>query len=137
MSRKQDLERLELQMAKFSPMQERHRKIQQELLLERQGKLYAALHEYVSDAQLDACKKQEIADIVKAHLNGETHALDAVTEKEAARRAEFERELEKAAGRAAGPTKKKVVAKADSEPEPAGAALVQPSSGATKEADDE
>lgn len=102
MSRKQDLERLELQMAKFSPMQERRKRILAELKTERQAKLYAALHGYVSDAQLDNCTKEEIAGIVKAHLNGESHELDSVTEAEKVRRAEFEARLHEAAGRAAG-----------------------------------
>lgn len=101
-SRKQELERLELQMAKFSTMQARAEKIRKELQVERQGKLYAALKDFVSDAQLDSCSKAEILDIVKAHIAGQDHPLDSITEKEAQRQAQRSEELQKAAGRAAG-----------------------------------
>lgn len=113
MSRKQDLERIQLQMAKFAPMQERAKRIQKELLAERQAKLYAALSEFVSDAQLDSCKKAEIVEIVRAHMQGQSHPLDSVTEKEKARQAAFQQQLAEAAGRAAGGRKKSQTATAE------------------------
>lgn len=107
MSKKQDLERVELQMAKFTPIHEEYMRIEAELKAERALKLYSALSEFVSDAQLDQCKKADIADIVRAHMNGQPHKLDSVTVEEAERRAAFEIQLKEAGRQASGTPKRR------------------------------